>query len=102
MKIYRHIFKISISFRFFFQASDSNLLEYPPINHTHGLFSSILGLRMRLISEHFIEGSLRVRCVATLLPLSWQGNKESIFQKMDNKEAMLFGKFNLTLKCIHF
>lgn len=49
---------------------------------------------MQLISEHFIEGSLRVRCVATVSPLLWQGNKESIFQKIDNREAMLLGKFD--------
>ncbi|XP_065218701.1 cell adhesion molecule 2-like isoform X2 [Planococcus citri] len=71
------------------QASDSNLLRYPLQSHNHGLVSSLLGLRMRLISEHFIEGSLRVRCVATVSPLLWQGNKESIFQKIDNREAML-------------
>lgn len=47
---------------------------------------------MKLVSEHFTDGSLRVRCVATL-SLLWQGDKESILQKMDNREAMLLGKF---------
>lgn len=53
---------------------------------------------MPLTSNHFIDGKMKAKCVATVSPVLWSGNKESIVQRVppliDNiREAMLLGKF---------
>ncbi|XKL67691.1 hypothetical protein PGB90_003182 [Kerria lacca] len=73
------------------QAPTIFLSNYPSQIHHNGLMSSILGLRMKLTNDHFVDGNLRVRCVATFSSQQWQSNKESILQKIDNREAMLLG-----------
>lgn len=81
----------------FFQVSKDSLIHYPIINHAHGLVTTILGLQLMLDGRHFQEGAMRVKCVASVSPILWQGGKESVVQRrpptIENREAMLLGKF---------
>lgn len=48
-------------------------------------------------AENFHKGAMRVKCVASLSPVLWKGDKESVLQRrrpglIDNREAMLLGK----------
>uniref|UniRef100_A0A0A9YJJ0 Cell adhesion molecule 2 n=2 Tax=Lygus hesperus TaxID=30085 RepID=A0A0A9YJJ0_LYGHE len=79
------------------QVSDTEgLVRYPHVVHTHGLITTILGLRTTVAPQHFIGGSMKLKCVASLSPVLWQGEGESIVQSMspllDNREAMLLVK----------
>lgn len=81
----------------FFQVEDTNLVQYLPHTYSHGLVTSVLGLKLYITSGHFSQdGSMKVRCIASVAPLLWQGDKESIlqkFEKFDKREALLLGKF---------
>lgn len=76
--------------------SPDALVRYPPVIHRHSLVSSTLGLRFTLSSRHFLGGSMRVKCVASVSPLMWQGGSESVVQRLapliDNREALLLVK----------
>lgn len=76
--------------------SPDALVRYSPVVHRHGLVSSTLGLRFVLSSRHFLGGSMRVKCVASVSPVLWQGDRESVVQRLspliDNREALLLGK----------
>ncbi|XP_039748901.1 junctional adhesion molecule 2A-like [Pararge aegeria] len=65
---------------------DSELLvEYPPMQHSHGLLSSALGLRVPS------GRTMQVRCTARVAP-AWREGSEAIVgnsQLADSKEAML-------------
>lgn len=77
-------------------ASPDALIHYPPIQHRHGLVSSTLGLRFTLSGRHFLGGSMRVKCVASVSPVLWKGDRESIVQNLpmkDMREALLLGKY---------
>lgn len=53
----------------------------------------MLGLKLYISSDHFShDGSMKVRCIASVAPLLWQGDKESVLQKFDKREALLLGK----------
>lgn len=77
------------------------LRHYQDIIHTHGLITSSLGLRLPVTPDYFYKGSMKVRCVASLSPVLWQGDRESVVQRVglrplyENREALLLGK------CIH-
>ncbi|CAG5027472.1 unnamed protein product [Parnassius apollo] len=64
------------------------LVEYPPIQHQHGLVSTALGL-------HVPTGrTMQVRCTARVAP-SWREGSEAVVgnsQLADSKEAMLLVK----------
>lgn len=77
----------------FLQVKEKDLIHYTAHTFSHGLATSILGLRLTIMSDHFVEdGSMKVRCVATVAPPFWQGDRESVLQKIDKREALLLGK----------
>lgn len=78
--------------------SQGALIRYPPVQHRHGLVSSTLGLRFTLSSRHFLGGSMRVKCVASVSPVLWRGDRESVVQSLpikDMREALLLGEWTL-------
>ncbi|CAH1108641.1 unnamed protein product [Psylliodes chrysocephalus] len=70
------------------------LLIYPEEYHQHGLVSSVLGLKFRLSNHHFRGGSMRVKCVASMTPVLYQTDRESIVQTqtLPLREALLLVK----------
>ncbi|KAL3275568.1 hypothetical protein HHI36_020324 [Cryptolaemus montrouzieri] len=73
----------------------SSLTRYPHIHYKHGLVSVTLGLKFKLSNRHFLGGSMRVKCVASISPELWRGDRESVVQSMavtDMREALLLVK----------
>ncbi|CAH1169772.1 unnamed protein product [Phaedon cochleariae] len=70
------------------------LVHYPVENHQHGLVSSVLGLRFRLSSHHFRGGSMKVKCRASMMPMLYQSDRESVVQTqtLPHREALLLVK----------
>uniref|UniRef100_A0A1A9ZZA6 Ig-like domain-containing protein n=1 Tax=Glossina pallidipes TaxID=7398 RepID=A0A1A9ZZA6_GLOPL len=71
-----------------------NLIKYNDTIHRHGLITTTLGLEKMVEAENFHKGAMRVKCVASLSPVLWKGDKESVLQRrrpglIDNREAML-------------
>uniref|UniRef100_A0A1A9WYS0 Ig-like domain-containing protein n=1 Tax=Glossina brevipalpis TaxID=37001 RepID=A0A1A9WYS0_9MUSC len=71
-----------------------NLIKYNDTIHRHGLITSTLGLEKIVEARHFHKGAMRVKCVASLSPVLWKSDKESVLQRrrpglIDNREAML-------------
>ncbi|VVD00140.1 unnamed protein product [Leptidea sinapis] len=68
------------------EVTDKNLLvEYPLIQHSHGLLSAALGLRVPT------GRTMQVRCTARVAP-AWREGSEAVVgnsQLADSKEAML-------------
>lgn len=83
---------------FLLQVVRNSLVYYPEITHAHGLLTTILGLQLVLDGRHFQDGAMRVKCVASVSPILWQGGKESVVQRrpqtLENREAMLLGKLH--------
>ncbi|KAK7874194.1 hypothetical protein R5R35_006239 [Gryllus longicercus] len=69
------------------------LVPLPQVVHTHGLVTSALGLRFTVLAHHFPQGSMRVRCVARVSPVLWEGGRESVVLRSplvdDVREALL-------------
>ncbi|XP_049838602.1 uncharacterized protein LOC126284051 isoform X2 [Schistocerca gregaria] len=61
---------------------DPRLEAHPPQRHAHGLVSSSLGLRFAVSGAHFVSGSMKLRCVAEVAPVLWQGDSESVVQRV--------------------
>lgn len=77
-----------------FQVNEKDLIQYTPHTFSHGLATSVLGLRLTITTDHFVnDGSMKARCVATVAPLLWQGDRESVLQKIDKREALLLGEY---------
>lgn len=81
---------------FYLQVTDfSYLTHFRDLYHAHGLITTSLGLNIPVDGRHFFEGTMRVRCVASLSPSLWQNGRESIVHRrpslMDSREAMLLG-----------
>lgn len=101
---------ILIIFHSFFSqvTNPSYLINYREIHHNHGLVTTSLGLQIPVDGRHFYDGLMRVRCVANLSPLLWQNGKDDqrFVQRrpalMDNREAMLLGRFNWTIYIFHW
>ncbi|KAK9744930.1 hypothetical protein QE152_g7342 [Popillia japonica] len=78
------------------EVEDSDcLISYAPVEHRHGLSSSILGLKFVLRADHFNEGLMKVKCVAYILPVLWQGERERAVQSLpvrEMREALLLVK----------
>ncbi|GLV42261.1 beaten path IV [Carabus blaptoides fortunei] len=76
--------------------SPDALVRYPSEVHRHSLISNTLGLKFPLSNRHFLGGSMRVKCVASISPMLWQSDRESVMQRMspllDNREALLLVK----------
>lgn len=73
-------------------ASGGALIHYPLVHHQYGLVSSTLGLRFKLTNKHFLGGSMRVKCVASVQPVLWRGDSQSIVKSpvvRDMREALL-------------
>ncbi|KAB0792352.1 hypothetical protein PPYR_14311 [Photinus pyralis] len=73
-------------------ASPEALIYYPQVQHRHGLMSVTLGLKFSLSSRHFLGGSMRVKCVASVSPVLWKGDSESVVESLavkDMREALL-------------
>ncbi|XP_058446677.1 uncharacterized protein LOC131427476 [Malaya genurostris] len=72
------------------------IINYPRLVNQHGLIVSFLGLSMVVQPEHYIDGLMRIKCVASLSPVLWRNGKESIVQweqpAIDNRVAMLLVK----------
>ncbi|XP_044763712.1 uncharacterized protein LOC123320442 isoform X2 [Coccinella septempunctata] len=73
----------------------TSLVHYPHTLHKHGQVSVTVGLKFNLSSRHFLGGSMRVKCVATVSPELWRGDMESVVQSTsmkDMREALLLVK----------
>lgn len=74
-------------------------MQYPRVVNQHGLITSYLGLSMVVQPQHYIDGLMRIKCVASLSPVLWRNGKESIVQweqpGLDNRVAMLLGELLL-------
>nr|XP_036213224.1 uncharacterized protein LOC106614804 isoform X2 [Bactrocera oleae] len=77
---------------------DSYLIAYNDTVHKHGLITSMLGLELTVDGRHFQDGEMRVKCLASISPVLWSGDKESVLQRrrgiIDNREAMLLVVFS--------
>lgn len=77
-------------------SNPDDLLRYPTVVHPHGLLTTALGLRLHVTNNHFEDGQMRVKCVASVSPVLWQGNRESVVQRVapliDNREAHFLGE----------
>ncbi|XP_052865970.1 uncharacterized protein LOC128272237 [Anopheles cruzii] len=84
----------------------NNVIHYPPVHNQHGLITTFLGLSMVVNHRHYIDGTMRIKCVASLSPVLWRGGQESIVQweqpAIDNRVAMLLVKSNATVRSRHF
>ncbi|CAH1169638.1 unnamed protein product [Phaedon cochleariae] len=71
--------------------SQDALVNYPTARHPTGLVSSTLGLTFRLAHNHFRGGSMRVKCVASIAPTLYRGDRESIVRSENApiREALL-------------
>ncbi|XP_050293444.1 cell adhesion molecule 1-like [Anthonomus grandis grandis] len=69
------------------------LIQYPIEIHPKGLVTSTLGLKFHLSNRHFLGGSMRVKCVASILPTLFGDERESDVQSLpimrDMREALL-------------
>jgi hypothetical protein len=66
----------------FWQWTGSNVTRYDPVSETGGaegqqqrLFTSVLGLRLKVGSNHFMKGAIRIKCVASILGQQWETKK---------------------------
>ncbi|XP_058130420.1 uncharacterized protein LOC131284377 [Anopheles ziemanni] len=83
----------------------NNIVHYPAVHNQHGLITTFLGLSMVVNHRHYIDGTMRIKCVASLSPVLWRGGQESIVQweqpAIDNRVAMLLVKSNASVRRIH-
>lgn len=80
------------------------IIHYPDTHHNHGLISTSIGLNMRISPQYFEENTMSIKCVASISPVIWSGNKETIIQQqglqqfeiplpsIDIREAMFLGE----------
>lgn len=70
------------------------LMRYPHHHHPQGLITTTLGLEMDIEAHHFQDGEMRVKCVASVSPVLWQGDKENVFRRrmLEHQETMLLGE----------
>lgn len=83
------------------------VISYPDIHHsTHGLITTSIGLNLRINSQYFESGVLRIKCVASISPTIFL-NKETIIQQqglqqfpdipapsIDSREALFLGIYH--------
>lgn len=103
------------------QVYQTNLIHYPNITHTHGLVTTIVGLQVVLDGSHFKNGSMRVKCLASVSPVlsmststsssasgtdgvngGINNGRISYVQRrplLDNREAMLLGMCSMFIAC---
>ncbi|XP_030761169.1 uncharacterized protein LOC115886213 isoform X2 [Sitophilus oryzae] len=75
---------------------DEALIKYPIEHHAKGLVTSTLGLRFILSNRHFLGGSMRVKCVASIAPVLFSEDREAVVHSLpvmrDMREALLLVK----------
>lgn len=74
------------------------IIVYPQEYHESGLVSTTLGLRFRLNEHHFRGGSMRVKCVASIAPILYRSELESVVESQslpvrEMREALLLGEW---------
>ncbi|KAG5669709.1 hypothetical protein PVAND_000005 [Polypedilum vanderplanki] len=87
------------------------IIHYHETHHNHGLITTSIGLDMRILPQYFEQNAMRIKCVATISPVIWSGNKETIIQQqglqqfdiplpsIDTREAMFLVKSSaITIK----
>jgi len=85
-----------------------HVISYPDVVHAHGLISTAIGLSMRINSQYFEEGAMRIKCISSISPIHWwNGNKETVIQQqglqqfeiplpsIDTREALFLGELCL-------
>ncbi|XP_053657706.1 uncharacterized protein LOC128706789 [Anopheles marshallii] len=74
----------------------NSIIHYPSVQNQHGLITTFLGLSIVVNHRHYIDGTIRIKCMASLSPVLWRGGQESIVQweqpTIDNRVAMLLVK----------
>ncbi|ENN81853.1 hypothetical protein D910_12272, partial [Dendroctonus ponderosae] len=69
------------------------LIPYPIEHHAKGLVKTNLGLRFILTNRHFLGGSMKVKCVASVAPILFSEDRETVVQSLpvvkDMREALL-------------
>jgi len=105
-----HIISIQIYFMGTQITNPKYIIHYPDTHHNHGLISTSIGLNMRISPQYFEQNIMSIKCVASISPVIWSGNKETIIQQqglqqfeiplpsIDTREAMFLGK-KLTFIC---
>ncbi|CAH1131829.1 unnamed protein product [Ceutorhynchus assimilis] len=72
------------------------LMQYPIEHHAQGLVTTTLGLRFTLSNRHFLGGSMRVKCVASIAPVLFSEDTETVVKTVpvmrDMREALLLVK----------
>lgn len=82
------------------------IISYPEVQHPHGLVTTILGLKLRINSQYFEDGAMRIKCVASISPVLWTNDKEKVLQQqlqqfhneqipqpsIDTREVVFLGK----------
>lgn len=106
--IFAHLWHFLISTLYFISrqqiTNPKYIISYPDVHHTHGLISTTIGLNMRINSQYFEDGILRIKCVASISPVLWSGNKETVIQQqglqqfeiplpsIDTREVLFLGE----------
>lgn len=79
------------------------IISYPD-SHQHGLIGTAIGLNTRISSQYFEDGVLRVKCVASISPIIWSANRETVIQQqglqqfdiplpsIDTREVLFLGR----------
>lgn len=85
-------------------ANPKYIISYPDVHHPHGLIGTSIGLNMKINSQYFEDGVLRIKCVASISPIIWSGNKETVIQQqglqqfeiplpsIDTREVLFLGE----------
>jgi len=61
------------------EATPRMLVKYPTITLPQGLYSSVLGLRLKVRDKLFSKsGDLKIKCTAAIDTIYWRSNEESI------------------------
>lgn len=80
------------------------VVSFADVQHTHGLISTSIGLSMRISAQFFQDGVLRIKCVASISPVIWSGNRETVIQQqglqqfeiplpsIDTREVLFLGE----------
>lgn len=80
------------------------IVSFADVQHTHGLISTSIGLSMRIGAQFFQDGVLRIKCVASISPILWSGNRETVIQQqglqqfeiplpsIDTREVLFLGE----------
>ncbi|KAJ9582810.1 hypothetical protein L9F63_022851 [Diploptera punctata] len=62
------------------EQADSSFLRGPEIIFMgrEGLETSVLGLEFRVKPKHFMQGDMKLKCLATIATVYWRSNEESV------------------------